>query len=97
VRTGSGVTPAEARYLLYVLARVGDRGKLARIVGARPGVIVMHKAGWIDAARHDAGLVIWRGGILVAAAMTYRPSGTGVREDVFAGRVAAAGLRRFSG
>jgi hypothetical protein len=96
-RTGSGVTPAEARYLLYVLARVGDRGKLARTVGGQPGVIVMHKAGWIDAARHDAGLIVWRGGILVAAAMTYRASGTGVREDAFAGRVAAAGLLRFRG
>ena len=50
MRSGSGVTPAESRYLLYVLARVGDRGKLARIVARRPGVIVMHKAGWIDAA-----------------------------------------------
>ena len=96
-RTGSGVTPAEARYLLYVLARVGDRGKLARTVGALPGVLVMHKAGWIDAARHDAGLVVWRGGILVAAAMTYRASGTGTREDAFAGRVAATALRRFRG
>jgi beta-lactamase class A len=96
-RAGSGVTPAEARYLLYVLARVGDRGKLARTVGALPGVLVMHKAGWIDAARHDAGLVVWRGGVLVAAAMTYRPSGTGTREDAFAGRVAATALRRFRG
>ena len=97
VRSGSGVTPAEARYLLYVLARVGDRGKLARTLGRGSGVIVMHKAGWIDAARHDAGLIIWRGGIFVAAAMTYRPSGTGVREDKLAGRVAAAALRRFRG
>ncbi len=97
MRAGSGVTPAEARYLLYVLARVGDRGKLARTVGALPGVLVMHKAGWIDAARHDAGLVVWRGGVLVAAAMTYRPSGTGTREDAFAGRVAATALRRFRG
>ena len=96
-RAGSGVTPAEARYLLYVLARVGDRGKLARTVGALPGVLVMHKAGWIDAARHDAGLVVWRGGVLVAAAMTYRPSGTGVREDAFAGHVATTALRRFRG
>jgi beta-lactamase class A len=95
--SGSGVTPAESRYLLYLLARVGDRGKLARTAGALPTVVVMHKAGWIDAARHDAGLIAWRGGILVAAAMTYRPSGTGVREDVFAGRVAAAALRRFRG
>ena len=96
-RTGSGVTPAEARYLLYVLAHVGDRGKLARTVGGLPGVLVLHKAGWVDAARHDAGLVVWRGGILVAAAMTYRPSGAGTREDAFAGRVAATALRRFRG
>jgi hypothetical protein len=96
-RTGSGVTPAESRYLLYVLARVGDRGKLARTAGVRPGVIVMHKAGWIDAARHDAGLIAWRGGILVAAAMTYRPVGAGTRADVLAGRVASAALRRFRG
>jgi hypothetical protein len=95
--TGSGVTPAESRYLLYLLARVRDRPKLARTVGGRPGVIVMHKAGWVDAARHDAGLIVWRGGILVAAAMTYRPSGTGVREDAFAGNVASASLRRFRG
>ena len=96
-RTGSGVTPAEARYLLYVLARVGDRGKLARTVGGLPGVLVLHKAGWVDAARHDAGLVVWRGGIPVAAALTYRASGTGTREDAFAGRVAATALRRFRG
>ena len=97
VRSGSGVTPAESRYLLYVLARVGDRGKLARTLGRGSGVIVLHKAGWIDAARHDAGLIVWRGGIFVAAAMTYRPSGTGTREDALAGRVAAAALRRFRG
>jgi len=97
VRSGSGVTPGEARYLLYVLARVGDREKLARTVGSLPGVLVMHKAGWIDAARHDAGLVVWRGGILVVAAMTYRPAGTGTREDAFAGHVAAAAFRRFRG
>jgi hypothetical protein len=96
-RSRAGVTPAEARYLLYVLARVGDRGKLGRTVGAVRGVLVMHKAGWIDAARHDAGLVVWRGGVLVAAAMTYRPSGTGVREDAFAGHVATTALRRFRG
>jgi len=80
-----------------VLARVGDRAKLGRTVGGQPGVLVLHKAGWIDAARHDAGLVVWRGGILVAAAMTYRSSGTGTREDVFAGRLAVAALRRFRG
>jgi beta-lactamase class A len=95
-RSHSGVTPAEARYLLYVLARAGDQGKLARFV-RREGATVLHKAGWIDAARHDAGLVVWRGGVLVAAVMTYRADGAGVRSDVLAGRVARAALRRFRG
>jgi beta-lactamase class A len=93
---GSGVSPAEARYLMYVLARVGDRAKLARSLGGS-GLVVMHKAGWIDDARHDAGLIAWRGGIVVAVAMTYSPSGAGVRSDVLAGRVAAAALHRFRG
>jgi Beta-lactamase enzyme family len=96
-RGRSGVTPAEARYLLYVLAHVGDRAKLGRFVGERQGVVVLHKAGWIDPARHDAGLIAWRGGIFVAAVMTHRGAGAGVRSDVLAGRVAEAALRRFSG
>jgi hypothetical protein len=95
-RSRSGVTPAEARYLLYVLARGGDRGKLARFV-RHEGATVLHKAGWIDAARHDAGLVVWRGGIFVAAAMTYRAEGAGARSDVVAGRLAQVALRRFRG
>ncbi len=93
----SGVSPAEARYLLYVLAHVRDRGKLGRFVGRRPGTIVLHKAGWIDPARHDAGLVVWQGGIFVAAVMTYDDAGAGTRSDVLAGRVAQAALRRFRG
>ena len=58
---------------------------------------VLHKAGWVDAARHDAGLVVWRGGVFVAAVMTYRASGAGKRSDVLAGEVAAAALERFRG
>jgi hypothetical protein len=95
-RNRNGVSPPEARYLLYLLARTGDARKLGRFV-RRPGAIVLHKAGWIDAARHDAGLVVWRGGIFVAAVMTYRPAGAGVRSDVLAGQVAKAALRRFRG
>ncbi len=83
-RAGSGLSPAEARYLLYVLSRVGDRGKLARRLGEAPGLVVMHKAGWVDAARHDAGLIAWRGGIVVAVAMTHRASGAGVRSSSWA-------------
>jgi hypothetical protein len=94
----SGVSPAEARYLLYVLAHVRDRDKLGRLVQRRPAsAVVLHKAGWIDPARHDAGLVVWRGGIFVAAVMTYDRAGTGTRSDVLAGRVAQAALRRFRG
>ncbi|HET7515735.1 MAG TPA: serine hydrolase, partial [Gaiella sp.] len=93
----SGVSPAEARYLLYVLAHVRDRGKLGRFVEGRPGTIVLHKAGWIDPARHDAGLVVWHGGIFVAAVLTYDGAGAGTRSDVLAGRVAQAALRRFRG
>ena len=95
-RARSGLTSAEARYLLYVLAHVGDRAKLGRFLSG-PGVTVLHKAGWVDAARHDAGLVVWRGGIFVAAVMTYRSSGAGTRSDVLAGRVTTAALRRFRG
>ena len=63
----------------------------------RPGTIVLHKAGWIDPARHDAGLVVWQGGIFVAAVMTYDAAGTDIRSDVLAGRVSQAALRRFRG
>ncbi len=93
----SGVSPAEARYLLYLLAHVEDRGKLDRLVQGASGVAIMHKAGWVNAARHDAGLVVWRGGIMVAAVMTYRSSGAGISSDVLAGRVASSALRRFRG
>lgn len=92
-----GFTAADARYLLYVLAHVRDTGKLDREVGRLPGVIVAHKAGWLGTARHDAGLVFWRGGVLVAAVLTYRSWGAGSSSDVLAGRVASALLRRSRG
>jgi hypothetical protein len=91
----TGVTPAEARYLLYLLAHGRDRKKLGRIVTRRPGVVLMHKAGWVKAARHDAGLIVWRGGVFVATVMTHGSAGP--RSDVLAGRVAEAALRRFRG
>lgn len=95
--SAQGVTAAEARYLLHVLAGVRDHGKLDRLLRGRPGVGVLHKAGWIDSARHDSGLVFWRGGVFVATVMTYRGGATGVASDVLAGQVALAALRRFRG
>ncbi len=96
-RGRTGLDAGEARYLLYLLAHAQPGSKLARVVHGRPGVLVLHKAGWVDAARHDAGLVVWRGGVFVAAVMTYRASGAGKRSDVLAGRVAEAAFRRFRG
>ncbi len=88
-----GVSPSEARHLLWVLAKVSDRGKLGRfLVGP---VTLLHKAGWLESARHDNGIVFWQGGVFVATVMTWRPSGVGSSADLLAGRVAEAALRRF--
>jgi Beta-lactamase enzyme family len=95
--SGRGLDAEEARYLLYLLAHAQPRSKLARVAQERPHVVVLHKAGWVDAARHDAGLVVWNGGVFVAAVMTYRSAGAGQRSDVLAGQVAAAALKQFRG
>jgi hypothetical protein len=92
-----GFSQTDARYLLYLLAHVRDPGKLDREVGRLPGVRVLHKAGWINSARHDNGIVLWPGGALVVTVMTFRPAGVGPSSDVLAGRVAAVALRRFRG
>lgn len=93
-RAAPGLTPTDARYLLYLLAHVRDPGKLDREVRGLPGVAVLHKAGWLDDARHDNGLVFWRGGVFVASVLTYgRVSGS----DALAGRIARVALDRFRG
>jgi len=91
----TGFTPADGRYLLWLLAHVHDTPKLDRLVADRPGVAVLHKAGWVNTARHDAGLVFWRGGVFVAGVMTWNARGAGLSSDLLAGRVAAAALERF--
>jgi beta-lactamase class A len=93
--TASGFTAADARYLLWLLGHVHDTPKLDRIVQRSRDVVVVHKAGWIDSARHDAGLVFWRGGVFVASVMTWSSRGAGVSSDVLAGRCAKAALDRF--
>ena len=60
-----GFTRSDARYVLYLLSQVRDVPKLDRQLRGLPGVAVLHKAGWITRARHDAGLVVWRGGVFV--------------------------------
>ena len=92
-----GLTAADARYLLYLLAHVRDPGKLDRQIGGLPGIRLLHKAGWISSARHDNGVIFWPGGALVVTVMTYRSAGAGTSSDVLAGKVAAAALGRFRG
>jgi beta-lactamase class A len=89
-----GVSGAEARHLLWRLAGVDDHGKLDRFLAGEASVL--HKAGWLSTVRHDNGLVYWRGGVFVAAVLTWRPGGVGSSSDVLAGRVARAGYERFS-
>lgn len=87
-------SPADARYLLFTLARVQEPGRLDRYLPGG-GTAVLHKAGWIEHARHDNGLVYWPGGAFVATVMTWSGGGVGASADVLAGRVARAALERF--
>jgi beta-lactamase class A len=97
VRARGAFTPADARYLLYLLAKVDDHGKLDRfLVGASGGVAVLHKAGWLATARHDSGLVFWPGGVYVVSVLTWNGRGISSAADVLAGRVAEAAYRRFA-
>ena len=91
----TGFTAADGRYLLWLLAHVNDMPKIDRVLEGNPGVLVMHKAGWVNTARHDAGLVFWRGGVFVVGVMTWSRRGVGVAADALAGRVAALTLQRF--
>jgi Beta-lactamase enzyme family len=90
---GPGFAPADARFLLYLLAHSEDHGKLDRYVG--DDVVVPHKAGWVSEARHDSGLVYSREGIFVASVMTWTGGGAGEPSDRLAGHVAEAALETF--
>jgi beta-lactamase class A len=66
-----GVSPREARAVLWLLIRADYPGLLA------PGTSdpVAHKAGWLRAVQHDAGVVYTRRGALVVVVMTQRAAG----------------------
>jgi hypothetical protein len=89
-----GFTVADARHLLWWLAHVRDWRKLDSSLRGRPGVSVLHKAGWVDQARHDTGLVFWPG-VFVASVLTWRPGGVGSSSDRLQGRIARAAYDRF--
>ena len=84
-----GVSGSEARYLLWLLAQVADRGKLDRFIGSGP--VVMHKAGWLPGARHDSGIVAFNAGAYVASVMTWK---TGAADEL-AGQISLWALQRF--
>ena len=86
-------TPADARFLLFVLAHSADTGKLDRHVS--DDAVVPHKAGWVTEARHDSGLVYASDGVFVVAVMTWTGEEAGDASDELAGRVARAALDRF--
>jgi hypothetical protein len=86
-------TPAEARYLLYLLAHSRTRGGLTPVWGG--GVTVLHKAGWITKARHDSGLVYSSGGAFVVTVLTWNGGGVGSASDLLATRVARAAIDRL--
>jgi len=94
-REEPGFTPADGRYLLWLLGHVSDSPKLDRVKQRNRGVTVLHKAGWIESVRHDAGLVFWPGGVFVASVLTWNPYGSGISADVLAGRVATLALGRL--
>jgi beta-lactamase class A len=95
VQEHAAFTPADGRYLLWLLAHVQDAPKLDRVRSGNTGVVVLHKAGWVNAGRHDAGLVFWRGGVFAAGVMTFGWNGVGTSADALAGRVASIALARF--
>ena len=94
-RAEPGFTAADARYLLWVAAHAVDAPKIGRLERSRAGVQVLHKAGWISTARHDTGLVFWKGGVFVVSVMTWRPSGAGDSSDRLAARIAARAYARL--
>ena len=87
------LTPADAKFILYLLAHARTRGGLTYVSGL--GVTMLHKAGWIENARHDTGLVYSRDGAFVVTVMTWNGRGVGAASDRLASRVARAAIRRF--
>ncbi|MEP6910935.1 MAG: serine hydrolase [Actinomycetota bacterium] len=92
-RFPGALTPGDARFLLYLLAHARTRGGLTFVSGR--GVTILHKAGWIEKARHDTGLVYSADGALVVTVFTWNGGGVGSASDILAARVARAALARF--
>lgn len=78
------------------LLSVRDRTKL--VAGAPPGVLVAHKSGYNTNVKHDAGIMYFKSGPVVAVAMSWSPDEvTDAVGDRFVADVARASARRLSG
>jgi hypothetical protein len=86
--------PADARFLLYLLAHARPNW-LGQYVSGQ-GVAFAHKPGWITQARHDGGLAYWQSGAFVVVVLTWNPGGVGVSSERLAARVARAAFVRLS-
>jgi Beta-lactamase enzyme family len=83
--------PADARFLLYLLAQAQPNWLDRHL--PRGQVAVLHKPGWNSMVRHDAGLVYSPRGALVVVVMTWHGSGAA---DRLIARVARAAYTRLN-
>ena len=74
---------------MYLLAQSADPGGLSERTN---GATVVHKAGWIGTARHDAGIVYTSRGPVVIAVMTWNPAGVGSASDALTAQLARTTL-----
>jgi Beta-lactamase enzyme family len=93
-RFRGSLVPADARFLLYLIAHARPSWLARDLPGGATAVV--HKPGWIKQARHDGGVVYWRGGAFVAVVMTWNGRGVGVASELLAARVARAAFERFT-
>ena len=94
-RFKGGLTPSDARHLLYLLAHARTLGGLSLYL--RGDAAVLHKAGWTSKVRHDTGLVYTPSSAFVVTVLTWNGGGVrGGASDVLAGRIARAASERFS-
>jgi beta-lactamase class A len=91
-RFRGSLVPADARFLLYLIAHARPNWLGSYLPGATATV---HKPGWIKRARHDAGLVYLRDRAFVVVVLTWNSRGVGATSEVLAGRVARAAYDRF--
>ena len=90
-RAQTGLTTHQARLALGWLLSSQQRGdNLSLLAGGAAGAPIAQKNGWINAARHGAGIVFTPRGPVIAVVMSYDERGVSLRQGQALGsRVAA--------